>query len=106
MKQSGHVRLWKYRIRPERRADFLRHYQPDGSWAKLFRLSPGYLGTQLWRDADDHDVYYTADHWVNQQAFDDFMVEHRQPYQRCDRECENLTLDETFLSAGNDTGQV
>lgn len=98
---QGHVRLWKYRVADEHGDAFIRHYSTNGSWAKLFREAGGYVGTQLWQDENDTAVFYTADYWHDRQAFEDFNANYRERYEQLDRELEFLTLEESFLGAGN-----
>lgn len=101
MQQSGHVRLWKYRVTAEMQEKFVGHYHMDGTWAHLFRQARGYLGTQLWRDSVDSEIFYTADHWLDQAAFDEFLGKFRSQYEKLDAEFADLTVTESFLGAGN-----
>lgn len=101
MEQSGHVRLWRYRVPPEHRGEFVRHYRAEGTWVQLFRRASGYLGTQLWVDQGDPGIYFTADHWETKAAFDAFGEEFRAEYERLDAEYEGLTSAEEFLGAGD-----
>jgi Holliday junction DNA helicase RuvB len=43
--------VWEFIVRDGKIAEFERSYSATGSWAKLFRGSPGYLGTTLLREA-------------------------------------------------------
>lgn len=108
MNLHTYVRLWRYRVPAEKVAAFIHHYHADGSWAELFREADGYLGTQLWRDELDPHIFYSADHWRDQDAFLAFQRDFKAEYQRMDTEFEALTSDETFLGAGsgvNATGE-
>lgn len=101
IRQSGHVRLWKYRVAAAKRKDFIRHYRADGSWVRLFEQAAGYLGTQLWADDADGETFYTADHWRDLAAFENFLRNFREQYEKLDAELDTLTLSETCLGAGN-----
>jgi hypothetical protein len=39
---AGYATVWEFRVRADRRAEFERHYGPDGSWVALFRRGDGY----------------------------------------------------------------
>ena len=80
-----------------RQAEFESHYGPDGSWARLFRQSPGYLGTELWHDRVDSLRYVTIDRWASGDAWKEFRARFAADYERLDRECEGLTAREAPL---------
>ena len=89
--------IWRFTVKPARRADFERHYGADGTWAALFRLGAGYLGTDLLRDTARNDVYVTIDRWTTAAAFTAFKATHGTAYAALDRECEDLTEKEERL---------
>ena len=89
------VIVWEFRVRTDRRAEFERHYGPEGSWAKLFREDPAYIGTELLRDAAEADRYLTIDRWRARGAFEAFKKAHAAEYAALDRDCEQLTTTET-----------
>ena len=45
------VVVWHFEIAEENIAAFEAAYGPEGAWAKLFRSSPDYRGTELLCDA-------------------------------------------------------
>ena len=45
------VVVWQFEIAEEKVPDFEAAYGSEGAWAKLFRSSPKYLGTELLRDS-------------------------------------------------------
>ncbi len=89
--------LWRFTVKPARRADFERHYGANGTWAALFRLGAGYLGTDLLRDTARDNVYVTIDRWTDAAAFDAFKEAHGAAYTALDRQCEDLTEQEEPL---------
>lgn len=91
--------IWRFTIKPARRADFERHYGAHGTWAALFRRGVGYLGTDLLRDTARDDVYVTIDRWTDAAAFAAFKAAHGAAYEALDRECEDLTEKEERLGA-------
>jgi len=117
-KRAGsYIIVWRYRVRRGAEARFERIYGPRGTWARLFRKSHGYLGTQLFREAG-RDVprsprkagrskdrplqstrYVTIDMWRSRAHFDAFHRRHHGEYQRIDALCESLTLHEERLGA-------
>lgn len=92
-----YVYIWEYRVRPERHDEFLRHYGPGGTWARLFRRAPGYVGTDLLHDAADAARYVTVDRWENEAAFRAFRSRFAAEFDDLDRRCEALTAEETPL---------
>lgn len=98
---STHVRLWRYEVTAGQREEFIRHYASDGTWAKLFETSEGFVGTLLWQDEKDASVFYTADHWTSAAAFDAFKQDAKARYEKLDQAFEALTAAECFLGAGN-----
>lgn len=118
-REGLHIIVWRYRVRLGAERRFERIYGPRGAWARLFRKSRGYLGTQLFREAGagasrggqrgegrskDRPLragacYVTIDTWRSRTAFDAFHRRHHGEYQRIDRLCESLTLHEEKLGA-------
>ena len=94
-----HTIIWRYAVQADRAAEFERHYAADGTWAQLFRKSPDYLGTELFRDAGSPTGYLTLDHWKSEAAFAAFKSEHADEYKRLDAGFEDLTASEERLGA-------
>ena len=92
-----HAVVWAYRIAPGREAEFERLYGMDGEWARLFRRSEDYLGTDLFRDTGEAARYMTVDRWTSQQAYDAFLRRMRDDYAALDARGEALTVEETRL---------
>ncbi len=51
-------------------------------WSSLFGISPDYLGTTVCMSVNEPRVYLTMDRWASKQAFDQFLEEHRDRYDR------------------------
>lgn len=94
-----YVIVWEFRVRREKEADFVEQYGPEGSWARLFRRSGGYIRTELERDVADHLRLLTLDYWQTEEEFNDFHQRNLAEYQRLDKELEGLTETETRLGA-------
>jgi quinol monooxygenase YgiN len=94
-----HVLLWEFRVRSGCEASFEAVYGPGGLWAQLFQRSPGYLGTELLRDASDPRRFLTVDRWVSASAHQHFRAEHESEYLALDAQCEPWTEAETSLGA-------
>jgi len=94
---TGYTYLWEFRIRPDRRDEFERHYGPGGTWANLFRRSRGYLGTLLLRDEADPSRFVTIDRWENAETYRAFREHFSDDYRRLDERCEDLTVDERLI---------
>ncbi len=91
------VTIWTFDVRPEHEPAFVRTYGADGAWARLFRESPGYLGTSLLRDDRVPGRFATLDRWRSRADFDRFKAEHAEAYAALDRACEAWTTQEQAL---------
>lgn len=97
MAASGFVSLWEFAVKATRQAEFERLYGPDGGWAQLFRLAPGYVGTELLNDRASPLRYVTIDHWASIDHWRKFRQQFAEQYESLDRECEGLTTQEAPL---------
>ena len=93
------VVIWRFEVDAAHVAAFEAAYGPDGDWARLFRASSGYLGTELLRDAEAPGTYLTIDRWSSEDAFRAFRADHDAAYAALDRACEALTRSETRVGA-------
>jgi len=93
------VVIWQFEVAEEKIAAFEAAYGPEGSWARLFRTSPNYLGTELLHDAYVPGCYLTIDRWKSELDFRAFRKEHDQDYEVLDRQCDALTSRETRVGA-------
>jgi heme-degrading monooxygenase HmoA len=93
------VIVWQFEVAEEKIAAFEAAYGPDGSWAKLFRTSPHYKGTELLRDAYVPGGYLTIDRWASEDDFRTFRKEHDKEYEALDRGCDALTAREQRVGA-------
>jgi heme-degrading monooxygenase HmoA len=97
MTTTGQAILWEFEVREPRRNEFESHYGPDGSWARLFRVAPGYGATELLNDRDYPLRYVTIDHWSSRAQWLEFRRRHAAEYEALDRQCDGLTTRETPL---------
>lgn len=93
------VVVWQFEIAEENVSAFEAAYGPEGSWARLFRSSPDYHGTELLRDAYIPGSYLTIDRWASEDAFRAFRRDHDADYEQLDRACDALTSRETRVGA-------
>jgi heme-degrading monooxygenase HmoA len=91
------VRVWQYDVVPGCEADFEREYGADGSWARLFRASDGYLGTELYRATGTPGRYLTVDRFTDVEAWRRFLTTHRAAYADLDSRCARLTAAEVEI---------
>ena len=87
--------VWRFTAKADHVAEFQRHYCAEGSWAQLFRCSPGYHGTTLLRDSAAPNRYLLWDCWDSLASFDRFRQDHGTDYAALDKQCEALTDEET-----------
>jgi len=93
------VVVWKFEVPEDKVAAFETAYGPEGAWARLFRTSPDYLGTELLRDAYVPGSYLTIDRWTSEDAFRAFRKQHDSEYEILDRQCDAFTGKETRVGA-------
>ena len=86
--------VWRFTAKPDRIADFERHYNGEGSWAQLFRRSAGFRGTTLLRDSSVPNRYLLWDSWDSLASFERFKHDHGADYSALDKQCEALTEEE------------
>ena len=96
---KGYTYIWEYRVAPESRLEFERHYGKDGGWVQLFRRSEGYVETIFLIDQADPGRYVTIDRWRSEDDYMAFHAAFSEDYVRLDSECEHLTVDEIFFGA-------
>jgi heme-degrading monooxygenase HmoA len=89
--------IWEYEVRPEAEPQFLRHYAPDGTWARLFRRATGYEGTHLYRNRRRRGHYLTVDHWHDDAAYREFRQRFAAEFEALDHACAALTRREAHL---------
>ena len=87
--------VWRFLVKEDRRADFERHYGPEGTWAAFFRRDPAFVRTELLRG--EGNEYVTLDYWSSKEAFLAFRAAHLAEYQEIDRGFEALTESETRI---------
>lgn len=93
------VVVWQFEIAEDKIAAFEEAYGSEGKWAKLFRSSPEYRGTELLRDAYVPGSYLTIDRWSSEDAFRAFRKAHDADYEAIDRSCDALTGKESRIGA-------
>ena len=98
--------VWEFRVQPGQAAEFERAYGPEGDWARLFRQSPGYRGTELLHDPQDPGRYLTLDRWDGASDFEAFKAEHGKAYQALDEMCEPLCSEERLIGRFTVGGQA
>ena len=93
------VVVWQFEIAEDKIPAFEAAYGSDGVWARLFRTSPDYQGTELLRDAYIPGSYLTIDRWASEEAFRAFRKGHDEEYEKVDRACDDLTSEERRIGA-------
>lgn len=95
---SRFVRIWRFRVRPDKIGEFLDAYGPAGAWAQLFRRARGFRGTELYQSTDA-SLYVTIDRWDDAADWQAFLDRWREEYASLDRACEGLTESEEDLGS-------
>jgi heme-degrading monooxygenase HmoA len=96
-KMTGWTYIWEFEVEPRSVPDFEQHYGPNGTWASLFRRSPGYIETLLLRDSRRPLRYLTIDRWRSAEDYEAFRAQFEREYEQLDAQCAALTTAETHL---------
>jgi heme-degrading monooxygenase HmoA len=91
--------MWAFRVREGAQEEFERLYGANGEWVRLFRRSPAYVGTELWRDRDQPNRYITVDRWRSRAERERFLREERSDYAVLDALGRRLTTAEARLAS-------
>lgn len=97
MQEDGYTYVWEYRIHAQAVREFLGAYGPEGTWVRLFRKVPGYIGTRLLQDLQELDRYLTIDQWESEAAFLAFRERYAREFEALDQHCEAFTRLEAEL---------
>ena len=89
--------LWEYLVAPGQVGAFQRAYGPSGEWVRLFRRSPGYIRTELYRDRSNPRRFVTIDHWESQAAWEAFRSRFADEFSALDAKCEQWTASEAEI---------
>ena len=67
-----YIVIWKYKVKAEDREAFEGAYGRGGEWTHLFRKSPKFVGTKLYKG--EGNIYLLIDAWDNRQSYLDFLT--------------------------------
>jgi heme-degrading monooxygenase HmoA len=88
------VVIWQFTVKSEHLAAFERVYGSGGDWARLFRGCPGFVQTELLRDAEAPNQFATLDYWRTPDDYVRGMASLAPAYQELDQRCAGWTLEE------------
>lgn len=89
--------IHRYRVHPAQARAFEHAYGPAGPWADLFRSSPGYRHTRLFRHGQQPELYVCIDVWESKADWDAFRAATAAAYAQLDRELRMLYVEELLL---------
>ena len=98
--------LWEFEVKPGCEERFERVYGAGGDWDSLFRRDSNHAGSTFFRDTAKPRVYLTADYWLTQTAYKDFLQREEAEYQRIDAEAEGLTTTERHVGSYETAGEI
>lgn len=102
--------IWEFIVAAGHVQEFERMYGPEGEWVDLFRLHPGYIGTELLRDWGNPRRFVTIDRWQSRKACEEFRALYKTRFAELDAAAEKLTESETcigdFASANRMSGDT
>jgi hypothetical protein len=85
-----YARVWEYDVPASNVDAFLDAYGAAGAWAELFGRSPGYAGTQLFRDMDRAGRFLTVDRWADYASWEAFLGRWGSDYRELDQRLRGL----------------
>jgi heme-degrading monooxygenase HmoA len=91
--------MWEFEVRQGCEAAFVEAYASDGTWARLFRKSPEFLGVELVQSVKHPLRYFTLDAWTSRRAFESFRFEYSESYETLDVKLAGLTEWERRIGA-------
>ncbi len=91
-----HYRIWRYHVTPGQAEAFQAAYGAMGTWAQLFALASGYLGTRLLR-AEESGEWVTIDCWESREHWEAFIAAHRERYEALGRKLAGLTTTNVLV---------
>ncbi len=94
--------VWEYDVRPPEVAQFEQVYGAEGLWAKFFRNSTDYLGTELFRSTAETNRFITVDRWRSRATYESFRKTYAADYAHLDEWCERLVEHERTLGVTDD----
>jgi heme-degrading monooxygenase HmoA len=97
MADERYTYIWEYEVPASEEAEFLLHYAANGTWVELFRRSPGYLATELYRDQGRPERFVTIDHWRSEAAFREFRSRFAAEFEALDNRCARMMRHEASL---------
>ncbi len=92
-----YVVVWEFRVRSGAEEKFVAGYGSSGSWAQLFRRAEQYIGTELARNVEDVQIFYTLDRWRSEADYAAFRRDFREAYEALDNGFEGLTEHERLI---------
>ena len=95
-----YIRVWEYEVPADRVGAFLAAYGKDGDWARLFTSGDGYLGTELYRGAEDADRFVTVDRWTDEPSWHAFLGQWREAYDGLGERLADLCTSQRALLEG------
>jgi quinol monooxygenase YgiN len=99
------VRIWQFRVHPDKLDEFQEIYGPGGAWAELFRREMGFLGSELLHSATHPNIFLTIDNWASAEAWAAFLRAWGDDYAALDRRCEQLTMSEGEIGCFENIGE-
>jgi heme-degrading monooxygenase HmoA len=94
-----YIILWEFEVATLRATEFRSVYSPQGEWAQLFALSPGYRGTELLQSSEAATRFVTIDRWTSEEDFESFQREFGASYAALDLRCRSLSLAQRKMGA-------
>ncbi len=91
--------IWEYKVKSGSEEEFEKSYGPKGDWAKFFRSSKNYLGTELVKRTGASGSYATIDRWNSEKAYVDYLEKHKDRYDELDDRFTALTESETKIGS-------
>jgi heme-degrading monooxygenase HmoA len=96
---SEHLILFEYEVHGDHATEFEEVYGPGGSWVELFSSAGGYLGSELYRDADRAGRYLVVDRWRSAAEYRSFLDSRAADYDALGQRTQRLWRRERCIGA-------
>lgn len=94
--------VWEFEAKSGRVAEFEQVYSAQGRWALLFSRSDDYLGTDLYKHANNPRLFVAVDTWRSRTAYEGFRKSNAAEYAALDDWCRQLLDHERMLGVTDD----
>lgn len=90
--------VWRYEVKEQYLSHFTEMYGSSGNWVELFKKSPHYIKTELFKAAEGQHTYVTIDFWQSKNAYQEFYEDHHSEIDQLDVLGDGFTIEEAKIA--------